>query len=240
MIYEYQQYASSLAFNQTREPRVYFDPEWQWITIGQGTMHFSIFRRGIQTLVEQVEKNYLSLTQGLTMLEGLPPHVADDMTNSIRGHSFAKDSQFDSFRLQLFSHLVEIHHLAIVDRDGRLAWDIPAVKDILRRTGEIWKPLYHLLYITTQISTRGVQFLQHQIANAERHRNVFVQGQEVILLSGYSKTTNITDRDSCTPGFVHSTLGRWIVEFLAGGLRHAESLLAGVAYGEMAQHEYST
>ena len=240
MVYEYQQYASSLAFNQTREPRVYLDPAWQWITVGQGTMRFDIFRQGIQTLLEQVEKNYLLLTQGRIMLDGLPPHIADDMTNSTRGHSFTKDGQFDSLRLVLFSHLVEIHHLAMVDQGGRLAWDLPAVKDILRRTGEIWKPLYHLLYITTQISTRGVQFLQHQIANAERHRNVFAQGQEVILLSGYSKTTNITDRDSCTPGFVHAKLGRWMVEFLAGGLRHAESLLARVAYGETAQHEYNT
>ncbi|KAG1844369.1 hypothetical protein F4604DRAFT_1937570 [Suillus subluteus] len=240
MLFEYQQYASSLAWNQQREPKVFLDPDFEWITVGQETLYLSRFRQGIQTLLERVEEKYLLLTQGRTMLEGLPTHVADDMTNSIRGHSFANDKQFDSLRLELFSHLVEIHHLAMVDREGRLAWDVPAVKDILRRTGEVWKPLYHLLYITTQVSTRAVQFLQHQIANAERHRNVFVQGQEVILLSGYSKTSQITDRDPCTPAFVHSKLGRWTVEFLAGGLRHAESLLAYVAYGEKVQHEYNS
>ncbi|KAG2028546.1 hypothetical protein BDR03DRAFT_988365, partial [Suillus americanus] len=46
--------------------------------------------------------------------------------------------------------------------------------------------------------------------------------------------------DPCTPAFVHSKLGRWMVEFLAGGLRHAESLLAYVAYGEKVQHEYNS
>ncbi|KAG2358663.1 hypothetical protein BDR07DRAFT_1489182 [Suillus spraguei] len=240
MLFEYQQYASSLAWNQQREPKVFLDPDFQWITVGQETLYLSRFRQGIQTLLERVEEKYLLLTQGRIMLKGLPAHVADDMTNSIRGHSFANDKQFDSLRLELFSHLVEVHHLAMVDREGRLAWDVPAVKDILRRTGEVWKPLYHLLYITTQVSTRSVQFLQHQTTNAERHRNVFVQGQEVILLSGYSKTSQITDRDPCTPAFVHSKLGRWMVEFLAGGLRHAESLLAFVAYGEKVQHEYNS
>ncbi|KAG2062723.1 hypothetical protein BDR04DRAFT_1123747, partial [Suillus decipiens] len=240
MLFEYQQYASSLAWNQQREPKVFLDPDFEWITVGQETLHLSRFRQGIQTLLGRVEERYLLLTQGRTMLDGLPNHVADDMTNSVRGHSFAKDRQFDPLRLNLFSHLVEIYHLAVVDREGRLAWDLPAVKDILRRTGEVWKPLYHLLYITTQVSTRAVQFLQHQTANAERHRNIFVQGQEVILLSGYSKTSQITDRDPCTPAFVHPKVGRWMVEFLAGGLRHAESLLACVAYGEKVQHEYNS
>jgi hypothetical protein len=70
-------------------------------------------------------------------------------------------------------------------------------------------------------------------------RNVFVQGQEVIILSGYSKTFHIADRDLCTPTFIHSKLGRWMVEFLAGGLRHAESLLTYVTYRQKAQHEYN-
>ncbi|KAG1725721.1 uncharacterized protein EDB91DRAFT_1254659 [Suillus paluster] len=240
MLFEFQQYASSLAWNQQREPRVFFDPDYQWIIVGRETLYLSRFRHGIQSLLDQIEDRYLLLTRGRIMMHGLPDHVADDMTNSIRGHSFVNDVQFDPLKLQLFFHLVDIHRLAMLDRDGRLAWDIPAVKDILRRTGDIWKPLYHLLYITSQISTRGVQFLQHQIANADRHRNIFLQGQELIILSGYSKTSHISDRDSCTPAFVHSKLARWMVEFLAGGLRHAESLLAYVAYGATAHHEYNT
>ncbi|KAG0692517.1 hypothetical protein DFH29DRAFT_1008531 [Suillus ampliporus] len=36
MIYEMQQYASSLAFNQTQEAKVFVDPDFKWITIGLG------------------------------------------------------------------------------------------------------------------------------------------------------------------------------------------------------------
>ncbi|KAG1791925.1 uncharacterized protein HD556DRAFT_1444992 [Suillus plorans] len=167
ILFEYQQYASSLAWNQQREPKVFFNPDFEWITVGQETLDLSKFFQSIQTLLEQVEEKYLLVTQGRTMLEGLPTHITDDMTNSIRGHSFASDKQFDSLRLELFSHLVEIHHLAMVDGEVRLAWDLPAVKDILCRTGEM-------------------------------------------------------------------------LEFLAGGLRRAESLLAYVAYREKVQHEYNS
>lgn len=240
MVHEYQQYASALAFGQKREPKVYIDPEFAWLSIGTETMHISKFREGIQTLLKQVEEGYLKLTHGRIMLEGMPNGIHDDMTNSTRGHSFAMHESFHPLKLKLFCHLVEKHRLAMVDRSGVLSWDIPAVKDILRRSGEVWKPLYHLLYVTPQISTRSVQFLQHHISNADRHRNIFVEAQEVFFLSGYSKTTHITDRDACTPSYVNPKIAKWLVEFLGGGLREAESILAKVAYGNSAQHDYKT
>ncbi|KAG2128780.1 hypothetical protein BD769DRAFT_1387360 [Suillus cothurnatus] len=190
MLFEDQKYVSSLAWNQQWEQKVFLDPDFGWITVRQETLYLARFCQGIQTLLEWVEKKYLLLTQGHTMLEGLPAHIADDMTNSIHGHSLISDKQFDSLQLELF----------MVDQQGCLAWDILAVKDILRHMGK---------------------------------------GQEVILLSGYSKTSHIADRDLCTPTFIHSKFGRWMVEFLAGGLRHAESLLTYVAYGQKAQHEYN-
>ncbi|KAG1846986.1 hypothetical protein DFJ58DRAFT_843305 [Suillus subalutaceus] len=240
MVHEYQQYASALAFGQKREPKVYVDPQFSWFSIGTETMNLSNFRQGIQILLQKVEDRYLKLTHGRIMLEDMPDGIYDDMTNTTRGHSFAMHESFHPLRLKLFCDLVEKHHLAMLDGSGVLSWDIPAVKDILRQSGEVWKPLYHLLYVTSQISTRSVQFLQHHISNADRHRNIFVEAQEVFFLSGYSKTTHITDRDSCTPAFVNPKVARWLVEFLAGGLREAESILAQVAYGDSAQHDYKT
>jgi hypothetical protein len=67
-----------------------------------------------------------------------------------------------------------------------------------------------------------------------------VQGSEVFILTGYSKTTSRTDRDACTPGFLPEAVASWVIELLGGGLRSAEAILARVAYGVEAEHIYNT
>jgi hypothetical protein len=129
-------------------------------------------------------------------------------------------------------------NLAVIVSAGRIAWNIPEIKDFLRCTLCIWEPLYHLLYITTHISSHGTQFLEHQICNAERNRNLFVQGNEMFMLTGYSKTTSITDRYACTPGFIPKEVASWVLELLGAWLRTAEAILAGVAYSKEAEHQY--
>ena len=135
---------------------------------------------------------------------------------------------------------MEEYGLAMVDSDGRIGWNIPQVKEFLRGSLYAWEPLYHLLFITTHISSRGTQFIDHQITNADRHRNLFAQLGEMFLLTTYSKTTSATDHDSCTPGFLPNQVAYWLVEFLGGGLRNAESILAGIAYGKDVEQMYRT
>ncbi|KAG0696939.1 hypothetical protein DFH29DRAFT_1004189 [Suillus ampliporus] len=202
MIYEMQQYASSLAFNQTQEAKVFL-------------------REGIQDLMRDMTSRYRALTQSDNVVTKMPDQVKDDLTNATRGYSFMSEKPFFEKRHSLL-----------------LSWW--SIKELLRRTLLIWEPAYHLLYITTHISSRGTQFIDHQISNADRHRNLFMQGAEMFLLTGYSKKTSITDRDSCTPGFVPKDLAFWVLELLGGGLRTAEAILAGVAYGKDAEHLYRT
>jgi hypothetical protein len=239
-IYEMQQYASSLAFNQMKEPNVYVDPEVQSITIGTQTMRMEKLREGIQGILNDFKLRYAALTGDNIILTGTPNHVTDDHTNSTRGYSFLSEQPFYEKRHSLFFFLVKEYDLAMVDNEGRIAWNIPAIKELLRRTMRVWEPLYHLLYITTHISCRGTQFIDHQLCNADRHRNLFMAGNEMFILTGYSKKTGITDRDSCTPGFVPKDLAFWVLEVLGGGLRNAEAILASVAYGKESEHLYKT
>ncbi|KAG1835871.1 hypothetical protein F4604DRAFT_1944010 [Suillus subluteus] len=239
-IYEMQQYASSLAFNQKKEPNVYVDPEVESITIGTETMRMDKLREGIQGLLRDLKLRYTALTNSNFMLTRMPDHVKDDLANTTRGYSFLSEEPFHKKRHSLFFFLVECYSLAMVDSSGRIAWNIPGIKALLGRTLRVWEPLYHLLYIATHISCRGTQFIDHQVCNADRHRNLFMGGNEMFILTGYSKTTGITDRDSCTPGFVPKDVAFWVLELLGGGLRTAEAILAGVAYGKEAEHLYRT
>jgi hypothetical protein len=239
-LYEMQQFASSLAFNQTKEPNVYVDPDVESITIGTQTMHMEKLRDGIQWILRDLKVRYSTLTLDNVMLKRVPDHVKDDHTNGTRGYSFLSEEPFYDNRHSLFFFLVKSYDLAMVDNEGRIAWNIPGIKELLKRTSRLWEPIYHLLYMTTHISCRGTQFIDHQVCNADRHRNLFVGGKEMFILTAYSKKTGITDRDSCTPGFVPKDVAFWVLEMLGGGLRTAEAILAGVAYGEEAEHLYKT
>jgi len=240
MLYEYQQKATYLALSQTQEPKVFVDPEYKWISIGKERMYMEKLRSGIQELLNDLESRYLQLTRGNLIVKHAPDDFDDDLNNTNRSYSFVCEEPFHSKRNSLFLYLVEEYNLAFVDGAGSLSWNIPKVKDLLAVSSQVWEPLYHLLYLTSHISTRGTQFIEHQIANADRHRNFFVQGGEVFILTGYSKKTNTSGLDSCIPGFLPKPVAKWVLELVGGGLRNAEAILGGIAYGEESEHFYKT
>lgn len=240
MVYEMKQCASSFAFYQRMEPNVYVDPDVRFITIGINTMHMDKLRDGIHRLLRESKSRYSSLTNDIFMLKVVPEKVKDDLTNCTRGYSFLSEEPFFKNRHSLFFYLVDHYDLAMVDNAGRLAWNIPAIKDILRQSLRVWEPLYHLLYITTHITCRGTHFIDHKISNSEGHRSLFMLENEMFLLAGCSNTGSITDRASFNPGFVPKEVAFFVLEMLAGGLRTAEAILAGVAYGAEAETLYRT
>ncbi|KAG2121470.1 hypothetical protein DEU56DRAFT_918156 [Suillus clintonianus] len=240
MIYEMQQYASSVVFNQTKEPNVYVDPDVKSITIGTQTMHMDKLRGGIQTMIVDFKKRYAQFTNKEILSEGMPDEVKDDLTNTTRGYSLMSEEPFYKKRHDMFYYLIDNYKLAMVDNAGRVSWNIPEVMELLRRSLLVWEPLYHLLFITTHISARGTQFVDHKISNADRHRNMFMQMDEMFLMTTYSKKTGITDRDSCTPGFVPREVAFYVLQMLGGGFRTAEAILARIAYGADAEHLYRT
>lgn len=244
MIYEIQQFASSLVLNQTQEPKVFVAPDFTWISVSGERMYLDKLREGIRDLINDLALRYRTLTKDNRVVKfsigDLKDDLKDDLTNSTRGYSFLSEDPFHKKRHSLFLFLVVEWQLAMVDSTGRISWNVPEIKDFLRRTLRVWEPLYHLLYITTHISSRGTQFTEHQICNADRHRNLFVQGGEMFMLTGYSKTSSSTDRYACTPGFIPEEVASWVLELLGGGLRTAEAILAGIAYGAEAEHQYRT
>ena len=240
MLYDMQKFASSIAYSQVKEPNVYVSPDFGSITIGLHTMELESLRNGIKELLNDVEERYAALTKGNRTVKSMPDNLIDDLTDTTRGYSFLSEEPFSQDAHSLFFFLVEEYSLAMVDSDGRIGWNIPQIKEFLRGSLHAWEPLYHLLFITTHISSRGTQFIDHQITNADRHRNLFAQLGEMFLLTTYSKTTSATDHDSCTPGFLPNQVAYWLLEFLGGGLRNAESILAGIAYGKDVEQMYRT
>lgn len=240
-LFELQQFASSLAYNQVAEPQVYVDPTYQWISIRDQTLYLQNLRDGMQKLVQTAKDIYLRLS-GDDTWEGLPKglKVVDDLSNTHRGYSFLEEQPFWSQRHAFFLSLVERRRLGTVMADGSWAWDHVAVREFLDSADRLWGHVIHALYVGVHLSTRVTQFLQHQIRNADRPRNLFFQGEEGFFFTRYSKTTHLKGRDSCVPAFLSDPLRELLLVLLGGGLREAQAVLAGVEYGEEARWLYRT
>ncbi|KAH0825830.1 hypothetical protein J3R83DRAFT_7803, partial [Lanmaoa asiatica] len=241
MLFELQQFASSLAYNQVAEPQVYVDPTYQWISIGGQTLYLQNLRDGMQKLIQTAKDMHFRLS-GDDAWEGPPIglKVIDDLSNMHRGYSFLEEQPFRSERHTFFLFLVERQRLGTVMADGTWAWDHVAVREFLESADRLWGHVIHALYVGVHLSTRVAQFLQHQIRNADRPRNLFFQGEEGFFFTRYSKTTHLKGRDSCVPAFLSDPLRELLLVLLGGGFREAQAILAGVEYGEEARWLYRT
>ena len=241
MIYELQQFVSSLAYNQVADPHVYVDPKYEWISIGRETLHLKRLREGMQRLVQTVKETYAQLSGDGTW-PGLPEglSVVDDLGNLKRGYCFLEEEPFQTRKHVFFLSLVERRNLGTLLDDGQWRWNHTAIADFLERADVMWGYLIHALYVGVHLSTRVIQFLQHQIRNADRPRNLLFQGEESFFITRYSKTTNIKGKDTCVPALLSAPLKELMLVLLGGGFREAQAILAGVLHGNEARYLYRT
>ncbi|KAI9456768.1 hypothetical protein HD554DRAFT_2177923 [Boletus coccyginus] len=241
MLFELQQFMSSQAYGQEADPQVYVDPSYQWISIGKQTLHLQSLRDGMQTLIRTVKDLYVTLS-GEDVWVGLPAglKVIDDLSNLGRGYSFLEELPFRVEKHSFFLSLVQRQRLGTVMADGMWSWDHVAVREFLDSADRLWGYAIHALYVGVHLSTRVTQFLQHQIRNADRPRNLFFTGEEGFFFTRYSKTTHLKGRDSCVPAVLSEPLRELLLVLLGSGFREAQAILAGIEHGEEAQSLYQT
>lgn len=235
MIFELQQFVSSLVYNQVADPHVYVDPKHQWISIGKETLHLQKLREGMQRLIQTVKDMYIELS-GDSSWPGLPEplSIVDDLSNTTRGYCFLEEEPFRWRMDSFFLSLVERRKLGTLTGPGQWAWDMVAVREFLERADRLWCHLVHALFVGVHLSTRVAQFLQHQLRNVDRPRNLMFQGEEGFFLTRYSKTTNLKGVDSCTPAILSQPLKELLLVLLGSGFREAQAILAGLEHGEEA------
>lgn len=236
---ELSQYASSLAMSEVKDPKVTITNDYQAFTVGTQTMSLDLLREGLRSAIDKVWTTYKDIVQcNRVVPEEI--HAVDDLSNDLRGYSFLDERPFCEKRRHMFNHLVDVYRLAHVDYEDKLCWDIPQVKQLLAKCERMWDNVLHVLFITTGVSTRASQFLRTQIRNGDRQRNVQFRNGEMFFLTRDSKTSNAAGRDSCIPSFPPPQVSKILLELIGGGLREAEALLVGVAYGAEAMEMHRT
>ncbi|KAG1904986.1 uncharacterized protein F5891DRAFT_1183647 [Suillus fuscotomentosus] len=128
-IYEMQQYASSLAFNQVKEPNVHVDADIKSIIISTQTMEMDKLQEGIQVILHDFKQRCSALMDENIVLKHMPDHVkyAKTIAAGLRYHNYShsKDmpdniqkvlaKQFGNISMQiiLLSATIPPHHLKL-------------------------------------------------------------------------------------------------------------------------------
>ncbi|KAF8131379.1 hypothetical protein EV363DRAFT_1329892 [Boletus edulis] len=240
MVWELQQVASALAYSQVQDPNVFVDPGYTWISIGTETLHLDRLRSGMATLIQEAKAAFLYLARRDEWPNMSELHIVDDLGKTDRGYSFLEEAPFSNRRHEFFLSSVQNWKLGSFSRNGHWNWDETAIKEFLHRSDRMWANVIHVLFIGTQLSTRVAQFLQIQLRNADRPRNLIIQGKEAMFLGRYSKTTHTKGRDNCIPAFLAEPLRDLLLVLLGGGQRETQAILAGVIYGEESRSLYRT
>lgn len=232
--------ASALAYSQVQDPNVFVDPDRAWVSIGAETLHLDRLRGGMARLIQDAKAAFLHLNQEDDWPSIPELHVIDNLGKADRGYSFLEEAPFASRKHAFFLSSVQKWKLGSLSQNGHWNWNEIAIKEFLHRSDKMWGHVVYALFIGTQLSTRVRQFLQIQLRNADRPRNLIFQGNEAMLLGRYSKTTNMKGRDNCIPAFLAEPLRDLLLVLLGSGQRETQAILAGVIYGEESRSLYRT
>ena len=240
MIWELQQFASSLVYGQLKDPDVFVDPGYAWISIHGKTLHLERLRGGMQDLLREVKDSFISLSSDAAWPAPHDQPIVENLSNTQRGYCFLEEDPFSQRKHDFFLSAVEKHRLGTLTPEGTWLWNELAIRKFLDCADAIWGHFIHALYVGLQLSTRVTQFLQFQIVNSDRPRNFMFQGKECVVINRYSKTTNAKGKDGCIPAFLPAALAEIFLVLLGSGFREAQALLAGVVYGSEARWCYRT
>ena len=232
--------ASALAYSQVQDPNVFVDPDHAWISIGTETLHLDRLRSGVARLIQDAKAGFLHLSQEDDWPTLSKSHIVDDLGKTDRGYSFLEEAPFVTRKHAFFLSSVQNWKLGSFSGNGHWNWNEIAIKEYLHRSDRMWGHVIYALFIGSQLSTRVRQFLQIQLRNADRPRNLIFQGNEAMLLGRYSKTTNMKGRDNCIPAFLAEPLRDLLLVLLGSGQRETQAILSGVIHGEESRSLYRT
>ena len=240
MVVDLSKFATSLVLSERKDLKVMIGKDHASFTIGTQTMSLSKLCEGLKELIDRAWKTYHAITQRKLAVEQGMQVILDDTSNDSRGYSFLNEKPFCERRRAMFYHLVETYQLASIDSHSMLCWDIPQVKLLLEKCERLWDSALHLLFITLGISTQMAQFIQLQIRNRDRQRNLQFWNGEMYFMTRDGKMSNASGKDSCTPSFPPSQVSSILLELIGGGLWEAEAILVGVMYRDKAMELHRT
>jgi len=236
MLYDNQQYTTSIIYRQPRPPQLWWSPDYKQVTIKGDLVDIDKVRSGIQEMLKEAWRCLYRLTGGKRFADKLPEQFKDDLNNETRDYSFLDHGPFTEKSRPLMTYLVNESpwEFASVDSLDRLSFNMPAIHDYLDACSDLNRILCTLSYLLPIMANRISQFVGNILRNMDRRRNTNMLITELVYFNGYHKMGNATGVDVCSPAFAPPTLQELMLEYLCGGIRETEEIFAGIAYGSTA------
>jgi hypothetical protein len=236
MLFELQQFVSSIVYSQPRPPNVSWSLDYQKVGSHGQILDMTCFRNGIQSAITDTWALIDSLTGGTRFANKLPEAFIDDLPNHTRDYSFMSHGPFTQEPHAFLAYIVNESpwEVASEDANGRISWNIPAINEILGIFAKINQLLSFLAFILPIMANRITQFVDTKLTNGDRLRNIHMLLTDMFNLMRYHKMVNLTGLDTCIPAFYPPCLIALMLEYVAGGLRDVEHLFTHIAYGPMA------
>jgi hypothetical protein len=200
------------------------------VSIAGQTLVLAQFRSGIQLAIAETKALLRRLTGGKRFATKLPKDFRDDLPNTTRGYSWLSHGPFTDHPNAYLKYLVQESEwkIAFLDDSGCVAWNVPAIHEIMDLFAQLNAKLMFLHFI--MVDNRGTELADQQIRNATQPRNLYVPLQSMVWLSRRKKTSNLIGHDTCTPGFVPPVLADVTVDYLACGIRETEEIFSHVIH----------
>jgi hypothetical protein len=232
VLYELQQFTSSLSFNQIRTPKLFWSDGMDRVTISGETLVLATFRSGIQRLLADTRSLMDKLTGGRRFVIKPRDQFRDDLPNTTRGYSWLSNGPFTEFPHAFITHLIHGSQweFAYLNDSGMLSWNIPAVHHVMDLLSQINGNLMTLNYIFSD--NRATQLCDQTIRNGLQPRNLYFALNWMFWLTRRTKTSNLTGMDACIPTFIPPILSDMMIEYLAGGMREAEQVFANIVFSK--------
>jgi hypothetical protein len=210
------------------------------VTISGETLVLEAFRSGIQRLLSDTRSLMDRLTGGRRFAKKPLDQFRDDLPNTTRGYSWLSHGPFTRYPHEFLAHLVHGSEweFAYLNDAGTLSWNIPAVYTVLDLLAQLNANFMTLNYILGD--NRATQLCDQTIRNAIQPRNLYYALNWMFWLTRRTKTSNLTGTDSCIPTFIPSILSDLMIEYLAGGMREAEQVLANIVFSQETAALYYT
>ena len=240
IVFEMQQFVSSLCFNQIRTPKLHWSQNMDRLTIGGETLVISRFRSGIQDLIQDTKAILNELTGDQRFATRIPENIRDDLPSTTRGYSWLDHGPFTEFPHAYLSFLIHRSKwdIAVFDEGGGIVWNVAALHQIMNLCAQLNGNLMVLNFILSD--NRGTQLTDQQIRNALQPRNLYHPINEAFWLTRRTKVSNLTGRYSCIPSFIPPVVLDIMEQYLAGGIRDVEEIFAHILYSPEAAELYHT
>lgn len=200
-IMEYQRFASTIAFNESRPPTTTLSPNAKIVTYKDKTMHLDNWINGMRQAFNDATALVTQLFQKKDFCIKMPDNLVDNMTNSTYGYSMLNQLVSENPHV-LMQHLITNSSNTPpckLANDKTLIWDTAWQLKWMQTAGALNQVLASLHHTVPGQPSRIAELCDFRIRNGLRGRNIFHDHGAIWFIGRRFKSENLLGHEEFIP-----------------------------------------